>query len=124
MELIILEEYMKHFRKLTSEEKKLIDLLIIKSNYNLKEKNWADNLLVKSMNDGQMGSLYLCDESLISDKRFFGKMISEHLFLDVDGVTVIASLNIDKDGNLFELDIWKTDYSPLIKYPDNYDLIP
>jgi len=51
-------------------------------------------------------------------------MISEHLFLDVDGVTVIASLNIDKDGNLFELDIWKTDYSPLIKYPDNYDLTP
>ncbi|WP_420885213.1 DUF6984 family protein, partial [Candidatus Symbiothrix dinenymphae] len=37
--------------------------------------------------------------------------------VDEDGVDVIASLNIDDTGDLYELDIWKTDFSPLIKLP-------
>ena len=31
---------------------------------------------------------------------------------------VIASLNVDVDGVLFELDIWKTNFEKFVKLPD------
>lgn len=45
------------------------------------------------------------------------KCVAELQFDDDDGVPILTSLNIDQDGKLFELDIWKVDYSPVIKYP-------
>ncbi len=54
----------------------------------------------------------------IYSNLIFGKQISDFQFTDVDGVEVIASLNVDSDGNLLELDIWKTDFGKLIKLPD------
>lgn len=48
-------------------------------------------------------------------------MIRTHFetqFTDIDGVEVIASLNVDVDGVLFELDIWKTNFEKLVKIPD------
>lgn len=74
--------------------------------------------MVRPMNDGMMGSLYLFPQGKIIAGRKFGKQISDFQFTDVDGVEVIASLNVDSDGNLFELDIWKTDFGKLIKLPD------
>ena len=47
----------------------------------------------------------------------FGKCVSEYQFNDVDGVIVIASLYVDNENDLFELDIWKTNYEPLKKLP-------
>lgn len=73
------------------------------------------------MADGGMGSLYLFKEFSNNDQRAFSKQVSECLFTDKDGVTVIASLNIDNNGDLYELDLWKTDFSPLIKLPEQFD---
>ena len=70
------------------------------------------------MDDGGMGGLVIFSGEENLKYRQFGEQISEYCFLDKDGVTVIASLNIDNKGNLFELDIWKTDFSKLIKFPD------
>lgn len=47
-----------------------------------------------------------------------GRQISEFQFTDIDGVEVIASLNVDVDGVLFELDIWKTNFEKFVKLPD------
>ena len=46
------------------------------------------------------------------------KCIAEKEFLDSDGVPISVTLNIDDDGLLYELDIWKVDFSPIIKYPN------
>jgi hypothetical protein len=49
-------------------------------------------------------------------KERFAKQISEYEFLDVDGTLVSAALYIDEINNeLYELDIWKVDFSPLIR---------
>ena len=34
-------------------------------------------------------------------------------------VAILASLNVDKDGDLYELDVWKTDYTPVIRLSPN-----
>jgi len=82
----------------------------------------VESLLVETMNDGGMGSLLLFPNGVTKEKRLFGRCVSECQFTDRDGVEVIASINIDKKGELLELDIWKTDHSPLISIPENFEL--
>lgn len=103
-------------RKPTVQEFKLIEYLIEKASINL-SSNWKDKLIVQSMDDGQMGSLRLYPDGNILKKRIFGKCASEYQFDDVDGIIVIASLYVDNENELFELDIWKTNYESLKKLP-------
>jgi hypothetical protein len=70
------------------------------------------------MDDGAMGSLYLLPQGKIVEDRVLGKQVSDFQFTDIDGVEIIASLSVDSNGNLFELDIWKTDFGKLIKLSD------
>jgi hypothetical protein len=65
-----------------------------------------------------MGSLYLLPQGKEIEGRTFGKQISDLQFKDLDGVEVIASLNTDNEGKLFELDIWKTNFSKLLSLPE------
>ncbi|MCP5467923.1 MAG: hypothetical protein H7A32_01475 [Deltaproteobacteria bacterium] len=104
-------------RKATPEEEKLLEILIEKSSLPI-PKNWKEELLVCPMQDGAMGSLYLFPKGQVIEGRSMGKQVSDFQFTDSDGVSVIASLNVDDDGNLFELDIWKTDFGQLLKFPD------
>ena len=108
---------MKLNRKPTSQEERLIEILLQKSFLEI-PKDWKEGLMVRSMDDGMMGSLYLYPRGKIITGRKFGRQISDFQFTDVDGIEVIASLNVDSGGNLFELDIWKTDFGKLIELPD------
>lgn len=108
-------------RKPTTEEILLVDFLVNNASAIL-PSNWKDNLMVCNMDDGKMGSLHLYNSAKMINGRKFGKQVSEFQFLDEDGVVVIASLNVDENGNLFELDIWKTDFSKLIKLPNTYPI--
>jgi hypothetical protein len=117
MELLILGEYMELNRKLTLQEEKLLEILIKKSSIKISE-NWKDGLLVRPMNDSNMGSLYLFPQGKIIENRLLGEQVSDFLFMDSDGIEVIASLNVDINGNLFELDIWKTNFERLINIPN------
>lgn len=102
-------------RKLHKEEERLLFFLVNKSDIQI-PTSLLTEIRVKPLKDGGMGSLLLIPKGLTFDsERFFGKRISECQFIDKDKINVIASLNIDDKGNLFELDIWKTDFSPLIK---------
>jgi hypothetical protein len=64
-----------------------------------------------------MGSLELQLPETPSDPRRFGARVAELTFKDQDGVDVIASLNLDQNGLPFEVDVWKTDFSPVVEIP-------
>ena len=104
-------------RKPTLSEERLLECLV-KTASKTVSPHWKEELLVSPMHDGEMGSLYLFPKSERHAERVFGEQISECEFIDQDGTTVIASLNVDPSGELFELDIWKTDFSPLISFPE------
>lgn len=108
---------MKYYRIPTKKEEQLVELLVHKSSLEIAE-HWKNGLLVCPMNDGEMGSLILFPQGKIVENRKFGKQVSEFQFVDADGVEVIASLNVDSDGNLFELEIWKINFGKLIRLPD------
>lgn len=79
--------------------------------------DWRESILVHSMQDGGMGSLKLKPRGATSYRKF-GGTVSSIEFDDVDGVRVSAALNVDQNGDLFELDIWKSDFTPLRRLPD------
>jgi hypothetical protein len=68
---------------------------------------------VLDMNDGKMGSVQFFGR----DNRFLGSCLAEEQYVDLDGVPVSIVLNADTTGQLYELDIWKADFSPLQAYP-------
>ena len=74
--------------------------------------NWVSQIRVRELNDGGMGSLRLVVSGASSENQVFGRRAAEYEFADMDGVTVIASLNLDQDGLPFELDVWKVDFTP------------
>lgn len=74
-----------------------------------------DSLRVRELSDGGMGSLYFSSDTERSEGRKFGWRVAELQFDDADGVAIIASLNVDTGGELFELDIWRTDFKRVIR---------
>ncbi|MDP5211355.1 hypothetical protein [Microbulbifer sp. 2205BS26-8] len=107
-------------RKPTVDELRLITNLVSKANDLQLPINWSEKILVKTMSDGGMGSLRLDISGLFSKDRIFGKQVSECKFIDIDAVEVIASLYVDQNGDLFELDIWKTNFEKLKQIPKNF----
>lgn len=104
-------------RPLSAREKGLTLCLVRKINGLVLPDGWLDKVLVSPMEDGKMGSLRFI--TLPSSK--FSMQGSELVFVDSDGVEVIASLNIDNNGMPFELDIWKTNFNPLIEIPEYFE---
>ena len=75
-------------------------------------EDWDRGLLVKELADGGMGSFQVFQNQVEpSGVRTFGKRVSEYQYNDRDGVPVLVSLNLDSEGRLFEVDVWKIDYS-------------
>ncbi len=70
---------------------------------------------VEDMDDGGMGSIRFPDESCLSRKM--GRELVTCEYIDEDQIPVLMSINLDEAGQLFELDIWKVSYKPLIRYP-------
>jgi hypothetical protein len=79
----------------------------------------VDQLLVEPMADGGMGSLQLHPPR--GDRRM-GSEVASCEFTDSDGVAVSATLNLDEQERLFELDVWKVDFSQLNRWPTANDL--
>ncbi len=74
---------------------------------------------VTDMRDGGMGSIRFVHP----EPRSFGKALAEAKYVDSDGVLVSITVNVDRNGQLFEVDFWKVDFSPLGRYPKPSDLV-
>jgi hypothetical protein len=70
--------------------------------------------LVEDMDDGGMGGIKFVSTH---EDRHLGRELASVEFLDEDETAVIATLSLDNYGDLYELDIWKTDFSPLKRLP-------
>ena len=103
-------------RPLREKELVLVGKLLAGTRCGTKARVQLDEARVQDMPDGGMGSIQFVQGS--PEQRIFGEQIAEGLFHDADGVPVSVALNVDQFDDLFELDLWKVDFSPLIRYPD------
>jgi hypothetical protein len=108
---------MEDKRKPTELEIGIIQKLINLTDLILPQ-DWENQLLVIPMNDGGMGSLKLLLNIDETDVRQFGRQASETIFIDKDDVAVLVTLYLGKNEELFELDVWKTDFNPIISFPN------
>jgi len=69
---------------------------------------------LEAMNDGEMGSHKFKTNNLDSK---FGREVSSCSFIDIDGIVVSVTLNLDQYGDLYELDLFKGDCSKLQRWP-------
>ena len=71
-------------------------------------------LFVEEMDDGGMGSLRVVP----CENKLYSRDIGEVELNDIDGIYLLLTVNVDTDGDFFELDIWKADNSPLKRFPE------
>jgi len=95
-------------REITSSEKKFISTLLKHSS-----KNFEVPKLVRELDDGGMGSFSFD----LNETKKREKSLVEGNFEDKDGCIVDFELTLDSQGDLFELDFFKVDFSPLINLP-------
>ena len=108
-------------RNLRGDELGIIKNMLAATPFAAKFEAQLAAVKVQDMPDGGMGSLKFFNGRPRSELEY-GKEIAEAAFRDVDGVAVSLSLSVDKAGNLFELDVFKADGSPLVRYPELEDL--
>lgn len=103
-------------RRLSSAEVKLISSLVRDTPEGARIIASLEDLFVEEMDDGGMGSLQVIVEG--EDHRRYGGTVADMDSHDVDGMYLLISVIVDTDDNFYELDIFKGDFSPLIKIPD------
>ena len=104
-------------RPLTSNEVNLLKILLAnkKPQYDSLKTSFTDSVI--SLDDEGMGSISFLNEH--NEKNNLEIIaISEYQFNDKDDVPVLATLYSYSDGRLYELDIWKVDFSPVLAYPN------
>lgn len=74
---------------------------------------------VVDMLDGGMGGIRF----VRGDSLRFGQELASAEYRDGDGGLVSITLNADDRGDRHELVFWKTDFSPLKKYPNIEDFL-
>lgn len=100
-------------RSLFDREKRLLKAMLSnRTDYLFFAKQIASAQVI-DMSDGCMGSV----KFIHSDKQNLGLTLAKSDCLDIDGVLISIAVNLDGQGRLYELDIWKVDFSPLQRYP-------
>jgi len=112
----------KKTRKPTEDEIRLLEFLFRQAKDITISSDWKKTIQVQNMDDEGMGSLLLFENGIVSKEREFGSEVASCYFQDIDNVTVSAALNVDTNGKIFEMDIWKTDFTPLIKIATKFEV--
>ena len=90
-----------------------------------KDEDYISNFFAETqcsdMDDGGMGGLRFVPSGKTSSSciRKFGSEISSCHFTDADGILVSVALYVDQFGCPVELDVWKVDFSPLVRIPND-----
>ena len=105
-----------NWRLLTEAEKALAAKLIAASSLGNRLMPDLSQVQVRPPLDWGLGGHIFQSDNPVTDRRF-GGWVCEAIFDDVDGVLVSIALDVDQFGDLFELDIWKVDFTQLVRFP-------
>ena len=106
---------MSQSRLLHADEKALLAALISKAHGPEDLTESLPDCRVEEMSDGGMGSLRFSLQD--GRPRRLGERLSDAEFTDGDGVPIMVGTNLNDCGELYELDIWKVDFSPVVQFP-------
>ena len=102
-------------RHITAQIRQMVEILIKNSQNDNKDYKFSDEIFY--FDDGKMGSFGFVYES--NEYIGGGKYISDIEFYDIDGILCVATMFAYDNNFVDSVDIWKVDFSPLIKIPIN-----
>ena len=102
-------------RHITTQIRQMVEILIKNSQNDNKDYKFSDEIFY--FDDGKMGSFGFVYES--NEYIGGGKYISDIEFYDIDGILCVATMFAYDNNFVDSVDIWKVDFSPLIKIPTN-----
>ena len=102
-------------KHITMQIRQMVEILIKNSQSENKEYKFSDEIFY--FEDGRMGSFGFVYES--NEYIGSGKHISDIEFYDIDGILCVATMFAYDNNFVDSVDIWKVDFSPLIKIPTN-----
>jgi hypothetical protein len=102
-------------RSITLAEKDLIHNLVKRIPGNTKDYDIPST--VTQLDDGGMGSLRLNSDT-------YGRDLIQVRYTDIDSQSVLITLIEGATGVLYELEIWKVDFTPLKKFPPVEEIEP
>jgi hypothetical protein len=108
-------------RTIANDEYEFMERVGACSGFNLKAIGLSRHCLVEPMADGGMGSLRFQSLFNAHSDRALGEAIVQGEFNDCDGIPVSFTINVDRDGMLYELDLWRVDFNPLQRIPRQND---
>ncbi|MGL1885401.1 MAG: hypothetical protein OCD76_02705 [Reichenbachiella sp.] len=103
---------MSNLRAIKPEEKAIINAMI--QHAGLDERQAPISELVSEYGDPFMGSINLNNDR---PDEYAGDL-AKCEYVDEDGEKVVLILTFDKDAKLLDLDFWKSNFSPLVNYPN------
>lgn len=107
------------FRKPSLDEKRLLRQLLRRAGRSDYE-DLLRTVRVEPMKDGGMGSLRLMWGNECEESKDLGKELAVIEFHDDDGVLVVATLYANRNDEPFEVDMWKTDFTPVKTIPETF----
>jgi hypothetical protein len=112
------DENRRFHRAVSADEKATLSALLRLKPETTRFIGDLESLAVQEMADGGMGSLLLIPRCAETVTRSFGRQIVAAEFTDNDGVLVSVTVNTDNQDRLYELDMWKVTFAPLLHWPD------
>src|SRR5437868_5611610 len=97
-------------RKLSTQELSFLKSMLAEREDGAKYISTLAACVVDEMDDGGMGGLRFHSSK---PNRKLGIELASTQFQDDDGIDVLATINLDQYGDLFELDIWKTNFTAI-----------
>ena len=104
-------------RHITMQIRQMVEILIKNSFDENRKKYYKFSDEIFYFEDGKMGSFGFVYES--NGYIGGGKHISDVEFYDTDGTLCVATMFAYDNNFVDSVDIWKVDFSPLIKIPTN-----
>ena len=104
-------------RLLRDDERDVITIMLRTGGFNTLRAR-LDKAYVVDLQDGGMGGIRFVS----GGEQCRDHAVAQARYVDDDGVSVSIELNVDGEGELFELDLWKVDFSRLKRFPRPQDL--
>ena len=106
-------------RPISKAEVEFLQAAFSAAGKDLGEIGISEESSVESLKDGGMGSIRFLASSGPEDARHMKSAILEGEFKDADGMLVSFSLDVDAEGKPYELDLWRVDFQPLKRLPQD-----
>ena len=102
-------------RKLREDERDFLAAMIASRPTHARLASELRERYIEEMRGGMGGFRFVAEDG---ERPLLGHVLAEADFDDQDGIPVTVTLNLDNRDRLYELEVWKGDFSSVKRFPE------